>query len=225
MPRRTHEDILNSTEGRDHMQRCIRRVIKSEGGYVHHPHDLGGSTKFGITQRTWEDYVNFHYEVNENIPRDVQFILKRHAETYYNRRFEQADIWRLPIEAWYPTFDFQVNAGRWAIVTLQETVNAIAHEKGIESAERDYVNDPVTEDGYIGHETAKAVERAIRTHGARFAMFEYVAQRTTYYVRLVHNKPKQHTFLKGWLVRAAAVLNRVDMMDSELADLVESGKL
>jgi lysozyme family protein len=33
--------------------RCIDLILAEEGGYVHHPNDPGGETKFGISQRAY----------------------------------------------------------------------------------------------------------------------------------------------------------------------------
>lgn len=38
-------------------QRCVVFVLEKEGGYVNHPNDPGGETKYGITKRTYP-YLN-----------------------------------------------------------------------------------------------------------------------------------------------------------------------
>lgn len=37
-------------------QKSIAKVLKSEGGYVNHPNDKGGSTNRGITQATYNEF-------------------------------------------------------------------------------------------------------------------------------------------------------------------------
>lgn len=40
---------------RDDVNAMIERLIDREGGYVNHPQDPGGETKYGITKRTYPD--------------------------------------------------------------------------------------------------------------------------------------------------------------------------
>ena len=35
----------------DKFEKAVERVLENEGGYVNHPSDPGGETKFGISKR------------------------------------------------------------------------------------------------------------------------------------------------------------------------------
>jgi len=88
---------------------AVKRVIKSEGGYVNDPKDPGGETKYGISKRAYPDV-------------DIAAMSLEYAERLYRR-----DYWvklpTLPEPLDYLVFDFAVNAGVGrAIKVLQITL-------------------------------------------------------------------------------------------------------
>lgn len=108
--------------------KCIKVVLRNEGGYVNHPNDPGGETNFGIAKRFYP---------NE----DIKNLTKERAiEIFYK------DYW-LPMnledieneELILQLFDFGVNVGRKvAIRVLQRLIK-------------------VDDDGIIGKETITAI--------------------------------------------------------------------
>ena len=107
---------------------AFEKLIGHEGGYVNHPEDPGGATKFGISQRSYP---------GENI-RDMT--LDRAKEIY------QRDFWGpvgcdvAPDAIRFDLFDMAVNSGvRAATKMLQRVVGA-------------------TEDGIIGPLTLQAIQ-------------------------------------------------------------------
>lgn len=59
-------------------------IIELEGGYVNHPNDPGGETKFGISKRS---YPNL----------DIKNLTRQHAETIYRQDFwEKFNLDKLP---------------------------------------------------------------------------------------------------------------------------------
>tara|TARA_R110002072_G_scaffold21764_16_gene76815 strand:- start:1985 stop:2470 length:486 start_codon:yes stop_codon:yes gene_type:complete len=90
---------------------AVKRVIKSEGGYVNDPRDPGGETHFGISKRS---YPNLN----------IKALTVDDAIGIYRRDFwEKIPILPEPVD--YLVFDFAVNAGvSRAIKTLQTTIGA-----------------------------------------------------------------------------------------------------
>lgn len=90
---------------------AFARLIGHEGGYVNHPSDPGGETKFGISKRSYP---------NEDI---ANLTLER-AKEIYRRDFWDAagcDIWPEAIR--FEMFDAGVNMGvRTAVQMLQRAL-------------------------------------------------------------------------------------------------------
>lgn len=102
-------------------------VIGHEGGYVNHPDDPGGETKYGISKRSYpkEDIANL--------------TLERARAIYREDFWEACGCDRLPHPVDFQVFDAAVNSGcRRASEWLQQAVSA-------------------KQDGKIGPETLAAV--------------------------------------------------------------------
>ncbi len=90
---------------------AFERLIGHEGGYVNHPADPGGETKFGITKRTYP---------GENI---AALTLARAKEIYRRDFWGAAGCDAVADGAKFDLFDMAVNSGvRRAVLTLQEAV-------------------------------------------------------------------------------------------------------
>lgn len=96
----------------------FEKLIGNEGGYVNHPSDPGGETKFGISKRTYP-------------MEDIRSLTLGRAKELYQRDFwgpAGCDVVPEPIK--FDLFDMAVNSGvRQAIKTLQRAVGA--HEDGL----------------------------------------------------------------------------------------------
>jgi lysozyme family protein len=103
------------------------RLISHEGGYVWHPHDPGGETKFGISKRA---YPNI----------DIKNLTREQAKEIYKRDYwDRARLSELDKSIAFQVFDIAVNSGiGTAIRMLQRAVN-------------------VADDGVIGPVTVAAV--------------------------------------------------------------------
>jgi len=108
--------------------KAFEKLIGHEGGYVDHPADPGGETKFGVTKRTYpgEDIANLTLE---------------RAKAIYARDFwGPAGCDAVADGAKFDVFDMAVNSGvKAAIKTLQRTVGE-------------------TPDGVLGPKTLQAVQ-------------------------------------------------------------------
>lgn len=97
----------------DYLKRALTDLFGHEGGYVNHPQDPGGETKYGITKRTYPA---------ENIK---ALTLDRAAEIY------ERDFWnKTPApnvgtyELAYAIFDAAVNSGpKQAVKWLQKAID------------------------------------------------------------------------------------------------------
>lgn len=121
-------------------------LIGHEGGYVSHPNDPGGETRFGISKRAYPAL-------------DIKSLTLDHAKALYRR-----DYWipagcdRAPEPLRFDLLDMAVNSGvKAAIMTLQGALG-------------------VTRDGLIGPATLSALARhdpaavQARFNGARLQM-------------------------------------------------------
>jgi lysozyme family protein len=155
----------------------ITEIIRREGGYVNHPADRGGPTKFGITLATLR-------QVNPGAAiEDVQ-------------RLTQDDAKRIYLDLYYhgPKFDQIVD----------DRLRALLVDSGVHSgptrATRWLQHAVKTQaDGIIGPKTLKAVEQYRPDHVRR----EVYGYRLRHLGEIITNSPSQSVFAKGWMARMA----------------------
>ena len=164
----------------------LDEVIAREGGFVHHPADRGGPTKFGITQATLSAWLGRPASVDE-----VRTLDEETAREIYERNYYSAPrIETLPEAIRPQVFDMAVNHGpRRAVRILQEVLGLAGWRVDI--------------DGVVGPETRRAAFMAQAQMGP-FLANAIADQRAIFYRRLVVADPSQRAFLRGWLNRAEA---------------------
>jgi lysozyme family protein len=164
-------------------------TLLQEGGYVNNPHDRGGPTNAGVTQRTYDAWQAAH----NFVPRDVKEITPAEvAEIYQSSYWHPAGCDRLPEKLAGLHFDAAVNHGCGrAVKFLQQSVGAAA-------------------DGSLGPLTLAAVERAVQDVGEIGVCQLYLVQREQFYKRLIERDPTQQVFARGWQ-------KRVDSLRASLA--------
>ena len=157
-------------------------MLKSEGGYVHHPSDPGGRTNLGVTQATWENWVGRGSDEAE-----MRGLTPEKVEPMYKKKFWDAVRGdELPVGLDYLMFDFAVNAGAGrAIKTLQTAVG-------------------VTPDGGFGPMTMAAVQAVDPNE-----LIERFSQAKEDFYRSLTTFA---TFGKGWLNRVADVKVKASAM-------------
>jgi len=122
----------------DSFERAFAEVLRHEGGFVQHPRDPGGATKFGVT---WEALAAFR-ECSVSVD-DVRNLTQAEAKTIYRRRFWDAvRSGDLPPGLDLAVFDFAVHSGpARAVRMLQDSLGVAA-------------------DGIVGPVTLEAARRA-----------------------------------------------------------------
>ncbi len=110
------------------VKQCISIILKNEGGYVNHPNDPGGETKFGISKRAFP-----HLDI-KNLTQD-QAINIYYCKYWKPMNLDLIDEPELKLHL----FDQGVNSGtKRAVKLLQAELNLVT-------------------DGIIGKKTAAAV--------------------------------------------------------------------
>ena len=181
------------------IDRLIDEVIGREGGYVDHPADRGGPTRWGVTQQVARAY---------GYAGDMRVLPRSTAAAIYKRRYwsdvrfdDVAD--RAPDLAG-ELFDAGINMGpERAAGFLQRALNVL---------NRGAVDYPdIVADGRIGPMTLHALDGYIehrgRGEGLDVLLFAVRCLRGERYAEIIEANPSQEVFSYGWfarMVRAAA---------------------
>lgn len=163
----------------------IDDILRREGGFVDHPSDRGGPTKFGVTQKTLSAWLGRPVSVDE-----VRNMEESTAREIYERDYYTGPrIDTLPEEIRPLVFDCAVNHGpRQAIKFVQRVINLAGFG-------------PVAVDGALGPKTREAARTAQAEMGCLFnnAILE---ERRNFYRMIVARDQSQEVFLAGWMNRA-----------------------
>jgi hypothetical protein len=182
----------------------IDGLIDREGGYVNHPADRGGPTKYGIT----EAVARAHGYAGEmaQLPRDEAAAIYRRL--YWLRpRLDQVAR-RAPAVA-AELFDTGVNMGPAVAATFLQRALTALNRNG-----KDYPD--LVPDGRIGPATLAALDAFLdlrgasppvssdgddqqRTSGEKVLLRALEALRGERYLRLAERRPANEAFLYGWL--------------------------
>lgn len=171
----------------DHL---IDAVIDREGGYVNHPADRGGPTRYGITQAVARA---------DGFTGDMRTLPRDRAVAIYRRLYWVAPGFdRLATHA--PAlaadlFDAGVNMGPPAAITfLQRALNAL--NRGAS----DYAD--IAVDGRLGVQSLAAVTAFFARRGAAgetVLLRAVEALQGERYLSLAERRPADEAFLYGWL--------------------------
>jgi lysozyme family protein len=180
---------MSANTSNPNFERALKFVLKSEGGFVNHPHDKGGKTMKGILQRVYDKYRDDKQEdrrcVREITDEEVEDI-------YYNEYWVPGKCYKFPWPLYAVHFDGCVNSGvgqasKW----LQRAVGTKA-------------------DGAIGPKTIMAYEAKVEEIGVDAIVQNILEQRDGFYKLLVYKDPTQKSFINGWL-------NRLDNLKEYIA--------
>lgn len=147
--------------------------LKWEGGYVNHPNDPGGETKYGISKRAHPDV-------------DIAALTKQQAADIYHKKYWtkiRGD--ELPRGVSMAVFDYAIHGGvSRAIRGLQRAVGGVAV------------------DGQLGPITLGAARQAVHDLGNAELAYRVVDRRVAHLAGLVRRAPERYgVFLHGWLRR------------------------
>ncbi len=170
---------------------AFENLIKNEGGYVNHPADPGGETKYGICKR-----------YNPDI--DIKNVTLDFAKQFYHEKFwlpmyERIKDRRIA----FKLFDISVNIGK---ERLRDLVNATLldavcypHQEAVEELEE--VARACEEDENVELWEDYVVEKINSTDSDIFlSMFK--SKLINYYCERIYDNNKLHIFRHGWIKRA-----------------------
>ena len=160
-------------------KKAVEFVIKNEGGYVFDKNDLGGVTKYGISQKAYP-------ALNINGLQREDAIKIYYCDYWLKGKFEQISDDTLATQL----FDLSVNLGIKAeTIVLQRALRSVGMN--------------VQEDGLLGPVTLSATNNADTN-----ALLAAIKSEAAGYYRLIAAKnPSQQKFLNGWLNRAYRQIN------------------
>lgn len=163
-------------------------VLHHEGGYVNHPDDLGGPTKYGITLQTLKD----HREGAPVSAEDVQELTETEAADIYHKQW---------LTLWLDT----VLSPAVAVVLFDQAVLDGTHT-AVARVQRLLGVPP---EGKMGPLTVAAINRE---NGYQLA-FKFVRASVHHYTEIVARHPAQSKFLNGWIDRLMSLLDFVFLGD------------
>lgn len=173
----------------------LAALIDKEGGYVDHPADRGGPTRWGIIQAVAR---------KNGYNGDMRTMPRAEAERIYRACYWEHThfdaIAPIASEIAGELFDAGVNMGP-AVATrfLQRALNAL-NRNG-----RDYSD--VTLDGLIGPATIGALEKYLARRGRKgetVLLKAMQALRGERYIALTESRPANEAFAFGWLANRIA---------------------
>jgi len=170
----------------------LEDTIEREGGFVDHPNDRGGATKYGITQLTYDTWRRAH----SLLPEPVANLKRPVAKMIYRE--------------WYVTPFMDIESP----ILLKFIVNAgIQH--GVEDAAKFFQRAlntliPTTRhlkvDGIIGPRTRSAYLSLPRSTRFSDILPVVIAIRCRHYATVLR-RPSQRVFAAGWFNRVAGDLS------------------
>jgi len=155
----------------------VKVILKHEGGYVDHPNDPGGATKYGISLRFLKSNgIDINVDGRIDKKDIVELTIDEAVQIYRSFFWDKMRLDGISNELLkLHLFDMGVNAGtKTAIKILQRMI-------GVEA------------DGLIGSKTLAAINAYYGN-----IVSDYASARMKYYENLTIRNPKLKVFLRGW---------------------------
>lgn len=169
----------------DKINEMVNQILSHEGGFVNDPDDRGGATNFGVTLKTYSEWLGRPASVAEVRAMKVETA----KEIYLSRYYYTPRINGFPEEVQPQIFDCSINHGPRRAVKFVQTVCNLAGFG------------PVAVDGVNGPNTMEVAKTANQEMGVYFNN-AIADERIDFYHRIVASNPSQKKFLNGWLKRA-----------------------
>jgi lysozyme family protein len=172
------------------VDQLIDDLIEREGGYVRHPADRGGPTRFGITEAVARTHG--YAGAMAQLPRDeAAAIYKR----LYWLRPRLDEVARRSARLAAELFDTGANMGPAVAVTfLQRALTALNRDG------QDYPD--LVPDGRVGERTLAALDAFLKVRGKSgetVILRAIEALQGERYLRLAERRPANEAFHYGWL--------------------------
>jgi len=175
-------------KGCDHL---IEALIEREGGYVNHPADRGGPTRYGITEAVAR--AHGYAGAMAQLPQDDAIAIYRRL--YWLRPSFDEVAKRVPRVA-AELFDTGANMGPGVAATFLQRALTALNRNGA-----DYPD--LVPDGRIGERTLVALDAFLEVRGKRggetVLLRALEALQGERYLRLAERRPANEAFLYGWL--------------------------
>jgi len=177
-------------------QKAFAKTIIAEGDYSDNQNDLGGKTKFGITEAVAREngYMGEMQKLTLDIAQRIYYVK-------YWEKMQLNDVCRMSEDLAIELFDTGVNMGiATAIMFLQQALNAFNNQGTL------YAD--IVEDGVIGKATFTALHAFYAKRGAKGGKVLLKALNVLQgarYIDLSQKRQANETFVFGWL------LNRVEL--------------
>lgn len=156
--------------------KAITKVLAVEGGFVNNASDRGGPTNYGITQKTYDNYIGYPSSIDEIKNMPIGNAMEIYKSNYWDA-IGGDYITSYPVS--YIIFDQAVNRGVSSALKQACRVVGISETGGINSA----------------------VISAINLYDPDLFVQEYLWASEDFYNALVARDPSQAVFIKGWLNR------------------------
>ena len=170
--------------------KAFQKTMQVEGGYVNHPDDPGGATKFGITQET-AYRLGYRKDISKLTLDKAKELYKNNY--WNNLGYDEIDNEDIAIEM----FDQAVNMGPAnANKNLQKSYNLLAVPLG---------KNQIAEDGVIGPNTLAAVN-SLSKQTALFNLLN--GYQIMHYIKLAEAKNHYKTFLAGWINKRIEIIKK-----------------
>ena len=180
------------------IERLLDELIDREGGYVNHPADRGGPTRYGITEAVARAH-GYGGEIRALPVAEARAIYRR---IYWLRPGFAGIAERAPAIA-AELFDTGVNMGPAVAVTFLQRALTALNRGGTDYAD-------LTPDGRIGAGTLNALDRFLavrgRDLGGQVLLRALEALQGERYLRLAERRPANEAFLYGWLANRIGAL-------------------
>lgn len=162
----------------ENFERAMIMVFEHEGGYVNHPNDPGGETKYGISKRSYPN-VNIRKLTKEGAK---EIYKKDWWDRHQYGKISSPDVSR-------KAFDMAINMGaRRAHKILQRAINNVHGSQ-------------LAVDGAIGPNTLRVCNECSANDDV-ILMKELRHLHGQYYQNLIRRRPSMKVFEKGWMRRA-----------------------
>jgi len=180
----------------DLVDKMIEDTIGVEGEYSNHPSDLGGPTRWGITQAVARKHG--YLGDMKTFPRDAAKIIYK-KEYYIQPGYAQVALVSQKVAV--ELFDTGVNMGQYyASCFLQTALNAFNRDQ------KDYPD--ITVDGQIGPRTITVLRSffQVRKDKAEIALLKALnVLQGARYLYIADQRKKNEDFVFGW------IMNRVEI--------------